>query len=162
MKTSWNRCMEFSQYAQDYLRSREGKPDTKLGYALNRVLKRVVAHNSTVEERLGDIEIDHCVTESRNGEDVIVRDGQGNLQYTKDGLKKRNAARTVFLAANEIEVESHFATKLPDDLNFAQVEAFAGFVIREDEAERLLVEMENKLESETTSSDGEKAQAASA
>lgn len=145
MKTSWNRCLEFAAAAQEYLSQREGKPETKLTYALNRVGKRLARQQAKMDEKLGDIEIDNCVTETRNGEDVIVRDGQGSLQYTKDGIKKRNAARTALMSADEIEVEPHFATKLPDDLNFVQIEAFAGFVIPEADAERMLVDLEAGL-----------------
>lgn len=145
MKTSWKRCIEFSNMAQAYLARTKG--ETKLKYAINRTLARVQKQQETVSERLADIEIDYCLTEKRGDNEVIVRDAQGNLQYTKDKIKERNKATRDYLSKDEIEVEPYLATTLPTDLNEFEIEAFSGFVISTEDADRLLQECEAKADS---------------
>lgn len=141
MLTSWNQCTAFAAMAQAFLARNKDK-ETKLSYAINRVIARIQKQQTTVTEALSDIEIDHCVTEKHGEDDVIVRDGQGNLQFTREGIKKRNAETKKYLNEANIEIEPYFATKLPDGLSVFEIEAFAGFVISTEEAERLLVATE--------------------
>lgn len=140
-KFSWNQCTEFATFAQAFLKRTKDK-ETKLNYAINRVLGRIQKQSGKVNDALSDIEIDNCVTEKRGDDDVIVRDGQGNLQFTKEGIRKRNAATTKYVTEANVEVEPYFATKLPDDLSTFEVEAFAGFVIKPEEVEGLLTAIE--------------------
>jgi len=141
-KFSWNQCQQFLNMAQLYLG--ENKSETKLTYALKRVLSRVVKQKATVDERLLDLNIDHCVTAKQGDDEVIVRDGRGDLQYTKDSQKACNTAKLKYLAEANIEVEPHYATKLPDDLGIFELEAFSGFVIKPEDAEAMLVALEEK------------------
>lgn len=143
-KFSWNQCQQFIQMAQLYLN--ENKSETKLTYALKRALSRVIKQRTTVDERILDINIDHCVTAKQGDDDVIVKDGRGELQYTKEAQKACNTAKLKYLAEANVEVEPHYATKLPDDLGIFEIEAFAGFVIKPEDADRLLQEMENRAE----------------
>lgn len=145
MKTSWNKCTQFNTMAQVFLK-RTGDSETKLSYALKRVLARVQSQTETVQQRLTDIDIDHCLTEQRGGIDVIVRDGAGALQYTKEAMKLRNAAQAAYLNGDNVEVEPYLATKLPGDLNIFEVEAFTGFVISAEDAARLLQAIEAGIE----------------
>lgn len=133
MKTSWKRCIEFSNVAQQYLVRTKDK-ETKLSYAINRVLSRIRKQQDTVNEAISDIEIDYCLTEKRGDLDVITRDAQGNLQYTKENLKTRNKKTSEYLNADNIEVEPHFVSA-PDDLTAVELEAFAAIVIKPEEAE---------------------------
>lgn len=144
MKTSWKRCIEFSNMAQAYLARTKG--ETKLKYAINRTAARIQKHQERVNDALADIEVDYCLTEKRGDNDVIVRDAQGNLQYTRDKIKERNKATRDYLSKDEIEVEPYFATTLPTDLNEFEIEAFSGFVISSEDADRLLEECEAKAE----------------
>lgn len=139
MKTSWNQCTGFATAAQGVIgRSKE----TKLTYAIKRVIARLQKHQAVVSEALSDIEIDYCVTEKRGEDEVIARDGQGNLQYTREGIKARNAATKKYLSESNVEVEPYFATTLPDDLTIEEIEAFAGFVITPGKAEELIAAMD--------------------
>ena len=144
MKTSWKRCLEFSNLAQAYA-ARTKDQNTKLYYALNRVLNRIAAKQAFVNERIGDIEIDHCVT---NEVGVITRDDRGDLQYTKEGIRERIKARRQFMDAVEIEIDPYFATALPDGLTELEIEAFAGFVISDQDARSLLAKLEAEQEIE--------------
>lgn len=144
MKTSWNRCIEFSNMAQAYLKRTEGQ-ESKLSYAINRVLSRLQKEQAVVSEALSDIEIDYCLTEKRGDNEVITRDAQGNLEYTKQGIKDRNKARRAYLNTEDVEIEPYFATSLPKGLNEFELEAFTGFVIREEDAEAI-VDRESKVE----------------
>lgn len=145
MKTSWKRCVEFCNMAAAHLKRTENR-DTKLKYAINRMSARIQKQQESVTERLTDIEIDYCLTEKRGEHEVIVRDAQGNLQYTKENIKARNKANREYLNSNEIELDPYFATALPTDLNEFEIEAFSGFVIKVDDADRLLEECEARAE----------------
>lgn len=129
MKTSWNKCVEFSNMAQAYLKRTEGQ-ESKLSYAINRVLSRIQKQQATINEAVSDIEIDFCLTEKRGDNEVITRDARGNLEYTKQGIKDRNKATRTYLSADNIEIEPYIATSLPADLNEVELEAFTGFVIK--------------------------------
>lgn len=150
METSWKRCVEFSNMAAAYLKRTENK-DTKLKYAISRTLARIQKHQDVVNESLTDIEIDYCLTEKRGESDVIVRDAHGNLQYTKEEIKKRNKATREYLNKEDVEIDPYFATALPADLNEFEIEAFAGFVIKVEDAERLLQECEARAETDSGS-----------
>lgn len=161
MKFSWNQCTQFAQMAQAYM-ERSKSRETKLTYAINRVITRIQKEQAKVTEALADIDINYCVTGEN---DVIVRDPQGNLQYTKDNLKKRNAEKTKYVESENVEIDPYHATKLPDDLRVFEVEAFAGFVIPREEAEALLEAIEAKTDAVAepeTNDHHEQAQGASA
>lgn len=134
MKTSWNKCVEFSQMAQGYLKRAEGR-ESKLVYALNRVLGRIQKQQTIVNEALSDIEIDHCLTEKRGEHEVITRDSDGRLEYTREGIKERNRAQRKYLNKEEIEIDPHYVTQPPDDLTEAEIETFVGFVLKPEDAE---------------------------
>src|SRR5687767_8270722 len=133
MKTSWNKCIAFSNMAQAYLKRTEGH-ESKLTYAINRVLSRIQQQQATVNEALSDIEIDYCLTEKRGEHEVITRDARGNLEYTREGIKERNKATRAYLNADNIEIEPYIATSVPTDLNEFELAAYRGFVIREEDA----------------------------
>ncbi len=142
---SWNQCTAFAAAASNVLERTKGK-ETKLTYAINRVLKRLQKAQDAVNEALGDIEIENCVTEKRGEDDVIVRDVQGNLQFTKAGIRARNAARRKYLSDANVEIDPYFATKLPDDLTVNEIEALAGFVIRPEEVAGLVADFESTID----------------
>lgn len=151
MKTSWKRCIEFSNMAQGHLKRTENR-DTKLKYAINRTLSRIQKQQEPVTETLADIEVDYCVTEKHGEHEVIVRDALGNLQYTKENIKARNKKTREFLNAESIELDPYFATSLPSDLNEFEIEAFSGFVIKAEDADRLLQECEARAEADAAKS----------
>lgn len=141
-KFSWNQCQQFIQMAEAYLNA--NRNETKLTYALKRVVSRVIKQRTKVDERILDINIDHCLTAKQGEQDVIVKDGRGELQYTKEAQKACNAAKLKYMAEANVEVETHFATELPDDLGVFEIDAFAGFVITPEDAEARLAALEEK------------------
>jgi hypothetical protein len=155
MKFSWNQCTQFAAAAQSVIDRAKGN-ETKLTYAINRVISRIQKHQATISDAIGDIEIDYCVVTEK---DVIVRDAQGNLQYTKDGIKARNVATRKYLSEANVEVDPYFATKLPDDLTVEEIEALTGFVISAEDSERLIMEREAVVSEAAVSDNGHFAQA---
>lgn len=158
MKFSWNQCTQFAQIAQGYVERSKGG-ETKLTYAINRVITRIQKEQAKITDALADIDINFCVTGEN---DVIVRDAQGNLQYTKDNMKLRNAAKTKHLSSENVEIEPYHARKLPDDLSVFEVEAFAGFVIDPEEVEGLMQAIEARGDAVAESKDDHHDQAAGA
>lgn len=135
MKTSWNQIARFAICANTYLNN---GADTKMAYAIKRIIPQVEKAQKFVQEALGDIEIDTCVTEKLGGEDVIVRDAQGNLRYTVEGIKKRNHLTRECQERDDIEIEPHIVTAVPEKLSDQELEAFAGFVISQDQVSQIL------------------------
>jgi hypothetical protein len=157
MTVSWNQCTRFATAAQSVL-ARFKDRETILTHTINRVIARIQKHQSDISAAISDIEIDHCVTGEN---DVIVRDAQGSLQYTKEGIKARNVATRKFLNEPNVDVEPYFATKLPDDLTIEEIEALTGFVISAEDSKRLMLECEARAEQmPAPSSNGHLAQAA--
>jgi hypothetical protein len=144
-KFSWNQCTQFAAAAQNVITRAKNK-ETKLTYAISRIMSRIQKQQADVNEALADIEVDHCVTEKRGEDEVIVRDTQGNLQYTREGIKQRNAATKEYLNKANHEIEPYFATHLPADLSVFEIEALTGFVITTEDAERLLMECEARAD----------------
>jgi hypothetical protein len=142
---TWNRCNEFAAMAQAHL-ARMKDQETKLTYAINRVIGRIQKQQPTVSDVLADIEIDHCITEKRGNQDVIARDAQGNLQFTKESIKKRYVETRKYLNEANVEIEPYFATVLPNDLSVFEIEAFTGFVISDEDSQRLLAECEARAD----------------
>lgn len=142
-KFTWNRCIEFAQVAELYLNNHRNA-ETKLTYAIKRVAGQIAKHQPVINERMADIEIDYAYTEKKGDEDVIVYDAAGKLQYTKEGQKQRNAAKMKYVSEANVSIDPHFATQLPSGLSVFEIEAFAGFVIKQEDADRLLAELEEK------------------
>jgi|ERR1043165_74288 hypothetical protein len=130
MKTTYEKLFIFANTAQRWLASGKGRTETKLGYALKRMDSQVKALHEKHQAALQDINIDCCAVDAAG---VILNDEYGRLRFTKDGLRERNKKQEE-LSQSEIEIEPCFATQTPDDLSDAEREAFAGFVLKVDEA----------------------------
>ncbi len=110
------------------------KDESKFAYAVKKVQKQCKARWESYAEQVEDIDIEHCAVDEKTG--VILKDERGGLQFTKDGIKKRNVARrTLFLS--DAGVMPFMGKNPPADLTDAEREAFAGFVLPEagDESE---------------------------
>lgn len=127
-KFAWSRLLTFTKHAAAYLDRKQG--ETKFTYALRRVIPQIVALDSEVQTKLADIDIENCVTEKINNTDgVIVRDANGNLKYTAQGLKLCNRQKTDHLNGDNYEIEPYFTRgELPDDLNVDLLLACAGII----------------------------------
>lgn len=125
MKTSWRRLEIFNRVAANYLAQHPN--ETKLKYAIERVQSQLPKIQTRIQEKLGEIEIDCCSVDDREN---ILRDAQGNLQFTKENLKKRNHETTKLLDAEDIEIDPHFCA-VPEGLSALEESAFTGLVIQE-------------------------------
>lgn len=104
---------------------KENQKDSKLRYGIKKVLKQCQALYASYLEQLEDLDIEHC---SVGKDDVILKDERGQLVFTKDGLRKRNAARKQLFEA-PVTVTPHLVQVVPEGLTEAEREAFQGFVL---------------------------------
>lgn len=116
----------FLNFVQSYLG--EHKKESKFAYALQRVKKRceIVGreHNDAVE----DVNMKFCAVDKEN---VVLRDGRGNFEFTKENLVTRTKELRE-LAKKEYEVEPYIATEPPPEpLSFEEKECCYGFVLEE-------------------------------
>jgi hypothetical protein len=101
----------------------ESKPaDSKLQYAVRKVMKRVMPLIETYNERREDIAREHAL--EKDG--ALVLDGPGRLTYSKISAAARDAAWRA-LARVGVTVEP-FLVPVPPDFPRGLVEAWAGFV----------------------------------
>jgi hypothetical protein len=119
---------EFINVANSWLNQQDGQ-QSKLTYAVARVIKRAMRVNDKYNEDLEDIRVDHCVVDEKG---VIVRDSNGNYQFTKDGIAAYHKKRRQLLFSAEHELEPYYATSVTPKLDARIVEAFRGFVVKED------------------------------
>lgn len=99
--------------------------DRKFRYALKKVTKQAERLWATYTEQAEDLDIEHCAT-GKDG--VILKDDRGQLSFTKEGLRKRNAARKTLFEA-DAGVVAFLAAEVPAELTESEREAFAGFVL---------------------------------
>lgn len=131
MKTSWQRILKFSRAAQVYLAENETNKNTKLGYAIKRLtsqLERIQADHFQSRE---DISIDNASTDASG---VLLTEVDGRLRFTQENLKTRNRQWRALEEKDNYQIEPYFSTDVPADLNEDLREAFAGFVIKPEEA----------------------------
>jgi hypothetical protein len=123
MKVKWKDLLAFAQQSETY--SAGHKDETKVNYAIKRVKDQIVKHQEKLQEMMGDIEIDLCAVDDK---DIIQRDAQGNLQFTREALKERNK-RQRGLLEQEFEIEPFYVEKMPDDLTPEQFDAFSHMIL---------------------------------
>jgi len=109
----------------------EHDTDTKLRSALRKVVARCMTLLEAQNEAIVDIELEHCSTDDKTK--IILKDERDQFRYTKDAMKKRNAAIRE-LRAKPLEIAPLLVNPadLPDGLTGAERDAFAGFVLAEE------------------------------
>lgn len=103
-----------------------GKVDSKFRYALNKLCKRFTKLEERLNDQLGDNAIEHCSVDEKTK--VLLRDANGQLQFTKEGIRARNLANKD-LMETEVEIESHYVTEISETVSIDDKEVFEGFVI---------------------------------
>lgn len=134
----WRKVVVFSQFVNGFEANGRMYPgwlalnrqESKLSYAIKRVLAQIEKFNSEKVIEFDNIDIDNCATDANQ---VILRNPDTTLAFTKEGLKARNLARTELLD-KEVEIEPYYATELPDTLRPEEREILTGFVIKEEDA----------------------------
>lgn len=136
-KISYERMFEFVAISQQWLVKDQDNADTKLGYALNKMMSRLKKSQKRYHARVDEIQIDTCVVSDgeamndqgkRTPKGCILKDANGQFEYTKEGALERNR-KIQELFESQFEVEAYFATELPDKLTYAEREAFDGLVM---------------------------------
>ena len=125
MKFQWRKLLAFAQTADAYVAQHPG--ETKAAYAIKRVRGQITKYSEEIQTLMADIEIDLCVVDDK---EVIQRDSQGNLQFTREGFKERNKRQRAILD-EEFEIEPFYVDHLYD-LTDEQLEIFEGLVLREE------------------------------
>jgi hypothetical protein len=130
MKTTVKNAVQFNNIATNWVQGQNGI-DTKLKYAVNRMIKRTDAIREKYMEDLEETRIDNCSVDDKGN--ILREENNAQLyKYTKEGLKTLNKRHREILAT-EVEIEPYFATQLPEELDAVVREIFTGFVIKEEE-----------------------------
>lgn len=126
MTLTYRRLSEFVNAASTWLNANPSGHE-KFSYALKKLVKQGREKFRSYEEQIEDIQITHSAVDEHG---VIRRDAAGNLQYTPDGLKARNAELRG-LQESQISFQTHYvkADQVPADLGDDYLEAFAGIVV---------------------------------
>lgn len=131
MKTTNEKIAVFMEAAAQWMAKHPGR--SKFAHALHRVMDRANRTRSAYSEALQDINVDHAATDATTK--VILKDQHGGIAMTKEDTKNANAAIRKLYREKEVEIEPYMATDVPDDLTYAEEDAFAGFVIPAQEPE---------------------------
>jgi hypothetical protein len=131
LKTTYEQLFIFARAAQAWLAKDKANENTKLGYAIHKMLTRSEQFQGRYNNAVSDLQADNCATGDKG---VILRDARGNMEFTPEGIKKLTQQRQA-LYESEIEVEVYFATQVPEDLTDIERDDFAGFVLKAEAAE---------------------------
>lgn len=104
--------------------------ESKFRYAIKRVQKQAAVRWEEHNEMANDLSIEHCLTDKDGAVKYVDNDPRKGYEYTKEGLRKLTTARKA-LFESLVEVTPFMGKDVPQDLNDAQREAFAGFVLPE-------------------------------
>jgi len=127
MKSTFLEYFGFIAAANTFLQ--QHPEESKLKYALEKVGKLNKTIGDDYSAATEDLRIDFCETDEKG---IILRDEKGQYKFTKEGIKKFNAA-VKDLQNKEIEVKT-WAYDLSQD-EFTDEEAqsiFAKFLVKED------------------------------
>lgn len=133
MKT-FEQIKEFNKYGVAVMKRH---PNTKISYAIKKVLKGILSVVTEYNEAVEDIQIDHCFT---NTSDVIeydiIKDASGaevrRYKFTKDQLKlKVKVERELLQEWNqrEFDIKAYISPEIPDDITIEEKDALSGFVL---------------------------------
>lgn len=132
MLKSYQEIFTFSNTANAWL-AQNPTEDSRFAYALRKVLKRATSIATDYQEKVEDINIEHCATDDKG---IILREPstdprktEGEFRFSKEGLLERNRKRNE-LFKRSVEIEPHFATEIPT-LSIDEQEVFLGFVLKE-------------------------------
>lgn len=128
MKITYNKLSTYVKVCNAYVAiKQEEKKENKLTYAIIKVGERITKLMDRVQEKVDDLNIEHCMTDEKTG--AILKDEHKDLKYTKEGLKARNEAMKSVLGETEYDVEPYYCTEIPSDLTQFEKEVMSGIVI---------------------------------
>jgi len=130
IRRTFDQFMDFADKASIW-RAREQNAQTKLGYAITKVLPRIAAVQRQHADLVEDARVEHASVDEKG---LLITDPGGNYRFKKDEwqkcLKRLRALRGEML----FEIEPYFATSLPcaENLSEEEREAMLGIVIDPD------------------------------
>lgn len=132
MKTTYREIINFANAATRWMaiQERDKQPQTKLSYAVARMLKRCQKPLDDYNGKLEDLRLENALEDEKTK--AILRDEAQQYKFSKQGLKAVIEAQRELLE-KEIEVEPYIATALPDNINDDVKVAFEGFVMEKQE-----------------------------
>lgn len=130
MKKTYREIFEFINAASGMLNTKEPPKETKLVYALRKVLKKVSRqYDEGFAELMEDKRNELCEGDEKG---IILKDERGMLKFNKESVVKLNKfQRDNF--EEEVEIEPHLVTIGLEGLTPLQRSAFDGFVIEDKE-----------------------------
>lgn len=163
-KMKMRRLLRFSQVATAYI-TREEK-DTKLKWAINRVLSQFSDLQTKMELRLNKIAVENA-REYETGEKkgALMRDDQGNLMYSRESFNEMERLKAAYLdnesGEDGIEFEPYFARRVPSGIDYIVLKVFEDIAISPemvkeliDQREALLVDGDEEEETKTVPVEG--------
>lgn len=128
MKANIKRIFDFVNAGQRY--SQDHEQESKLLYALKKVIPKAEARVSEYWEMQEDINIKFANTDA-NGSILYTTNPNGTreYQYKKEDIKPRDVESKRLLNDTEFEVDEHITAELPEGFNEEYRPYFTGFVI---------------------------------
>lgn len=125
---SYRQIAAFIGAAGSWLENHTG--ESKFRYAVKKVQKQAAVRWEDHNELANDLSIEHCLTDKDGAVKYVDNDPRKGYDYSKEGLRKLTTSRKA-LFESLVDVTPFMAKDVPQDLNDAQREAFAGFVLPE-------------------------------
>jgi len=122
MKKTYKEIADFLNAAVQYLANY--KDDSKFNYAISRAQRLNLGVFQKYQEALEDLRIKHCAV---SAEGIILRDGNGGYQFTKEGLGLFNIDQRK-LSSESVDIEQHIVPT-PEKFDEQFRDIFTGFVI---------------------------------
>ena len=127
MKSTFLEYFEFVASANNFLQ--QHPEESKLKYALEKVGRLNKSLQTDYSDSCEDCRIDFCETDEKG---IILRDEKGQYKFTKENLKKFNAAVKA-LQTKEIEVKTWAYDLSQDEFSDEEAKAiFEKFLAAED------------------------------
>lgn len=128
IKISFRQTRIFRVNASNYLSTHAD--ETKLKYALEKMLKLTEGIEAKWQSFVSDTEIDNAAVDAAGIiQFKITEKGGREYQYTKDGLKARDkAVNEKFEQADTNEIEPYTVSELPEGIEKEWLEVFAPFI----------------------------------
>lgn len=158
MKTSWQKIFNFAKYVGGVTMAGQHlsgwlmlhPEETKFSVNVRRVLEQVPPISAAIQKKIENIELDNCTTMHARINDaespmIIVRGERGELCFTVEGTRAKNAAIDELINKEDIEIEVCYASEIPK-LSKDEIELFSGFVIDPADVESIMESREETTE----------------
>jgi hypothetical protein len=146
MKTTYRRVIEFNNLGGAYLKSLADKrkkkqgvdddvvnitePETKLEAAIKEIAEELEGPLKKYEKSLNAARRNHAMEDPKNMK--ILRDANGNYEYTKDGeLALEEAIDELLDGQRELDI-TPIIVPIPEDFESFLIKKFKGFVFEEE------------------------------